>query len=117
MGDFHAFRWPEGVDSEAVTRWFLRRNEDVLDASTGTVISCSHFLPRIDVMPDDIPQNHRLLYPVLGAAQLDGHVRRLNAAVHVYGHSHVNRDVVLDGTRYINNALGYPTERLGLVVY
>jgi hypothetical protein len=28
----------------------------------------------------------------------------------VYGHSHVNRDVAIDGVTYINNAFGYPRE-------
>lgn len=30
--------------------------------------------------------------------------------IHVYGHSHINRNVRIDGIRYINNALGYPQE-------
>jgi hypothetical protein len=30
--------------------------------------------------------------------------------MHVYGHSHINRRVEIDGVSYINNAFGYPSE-------
>jgi hypothetical protein len=54
---------------------------------------------------------NRVLYPVLGMELLDRQVRRLESNLHVYGHSHVNRQVVIDGVAYCNNALGYPQER------
>ncbi len=76
----------------------------------GTLISFSHFLPRIDVMPKRIPQKYRYLYPVLGSAALGEQVRQLAPQLHIYGHSHVTRRVTLDGIRYINNAYGYPSE-------
>lgn len=75
-----------------------------------TVISFSHFLPSIDLMPPSIPLHHRYLYPVLGSYALERQLRRLGATLHVYGHSHVNRRVTLDGVGYINNAFGYPSE-------
>jgi hypothetical protein len=75
-----------------------------------TVITYSHFLPRIDLMPDFIPCASRVLYPILGSSQLDPQLRRLNSHIHVYGHSHVNRNVKIDGVSYINNAFGYPHE-------
>lgn len=31
--------------------------------------------------------------------------------VHVFGHTHFGWDTVLDGTRYVQAALGYPHER------
>jgi hypothetical protein len=51
-----------------------------------------------------------MLYPVLGTAQLERQLRRLNSRVHVCGHSHVNRKVTIDEASYINNTLGYPQE-------
>jgi hypothetical protein len=30
--------------------------------------------------------------------------------MHVYGHSHVNRNVEVDEVTYLNNAFGYPSE-------
>ena len=68
------------------------------------------FLPRIDVMPDYIPKVHQQLYPVLGTIELEHQIRKLGSDIHVYGHSHVNRDVVIDDVRYINNAYGNPGE-------
>ena len=74
------------------------------------VITYSHFLPRIDLMPEFIPSSQRILYPVLGSVQLERQLRKLNPEIHVYGHTHVNRQVKIDGVLYINNAFGYPNE-------
>jgi hypothetical protein len=41
-------------------------NEARLSVRNDTDISFSHFLPRIDLMPDSIPPKFRLLSPVLG---------------------------------------------------
>ena len=76
------------------------------------VITYSHFLPRIDVMPAYIPAASKFLYPVLGSKRLDGQLRNLNSRMHVYGHSHVNRHVKIDRVSYINNAFGYPNETM-----
>jgi predicted phosphodiesterase len=111
--DYRACRWPAGYDEATVTRWFIERNPDASLAElqgAGEVITFSHFLPRIDLMPDRIPEKHRRLYPILGTALLDAQIRQLGATTHVYGHSHVNRHVTVDGVTYINNAFGYPSE-------
>jgi hypothetical protein len=52
----------------------------------------------------------RYLFPVLGAARLGQQVFQLRSSIHVYGHSHLNRRVLRDGTLYVNNAFGYPYE-------
>jgi predicted phosphodiesterase len=105
--DFQQCTWPAGKGPPEITDHFLALNEPVLHGRQGTVISFSHFLPRIDVMP---AQASDWIYPVLGTVRLEAQVRRLGSAVHVYGHSHVNREIVLNETRYINNAFGYPGE-------
>ena len=46
-----------------------------------------------------------------GCTALDEQIRRLGSAVHVFGHSHINCDRVIDGVRYIQNALKYPKDR------
>lgn len=111
--DYRACRWPQGYDDEAVTRWFIERNPSpgspVL-AGASKVITFSHFLPRIDVMPERIPEKYRKLYPILGSNKLDTQLRQLGSSLHIYGHSHVNRHVMVDGITYINNAFGYPSE-------
>jgi hypothetical protein len=85
-------------------------NQPLSRPVNNTVISFSHFLPRIDVMPDFIPPQHRILYPVLGTDSLEQQIRQIRSDIHVYGHSHVNRKIKIDGITYINNAYGYPSE-------
>lgn len=113
--DFRACRWPPGFGAAQIAAHFTALNPAVerdADAASGagTVITFSHFLPRIDLLPPYIPLQHRLLDPVLGSTRLEQQLRRLKPAIHVYGHSHVNRRIHLDGVDYINNAYGYPQE-------
>ena len=108
--DYRACRWPNGFIENDVAAFFAALNDKQMSVPGDTVITYSHFLPRIDLMPPFIPCAGRLLYPILGCTQLDRQLRRLNADIHVYGHSHVNRHVKIDGVRYINNAFGYPSE-------
>jgi predicted phosphodiesterase len=61
-------------------------------------------------MPSFIPPESRILYPVLGSNLIETRLRAMSSSLHVYGHSHVNRNVVIDGVNYVNNALGYPAE-------
>ncbi len=109
--DFRACRWPAHLQTSAqVCEFFLQRNTAVLETVNEKIISFSHFLPRIDVMPSRIPEHRRRVYPVLGSAALDAQVKRLNSTMHIYGHSHVNQSVVIDDIHYINNAYAYPKE-------
>ena len=105
--DFKACTWPPNFD---ITQYFLNKNIPFLEIQNGTVISFSHFLPRIDVMPPYIPASKRMLYPILGTELLDQQIRKLKPSIHVYGHSHVNRRVFIEDICYINNAFGYPSE-------
>lgn len=108
--DFHACRWPEGFEAADVAAHFTDLNDLSTPTSEGVVITFSHFLPRIDVMPHAIPSERRWLYPVLGTTRLDIQLRTLGARIHIYGHSHLQRRVELDGVTYVNNAFGYPHE-------
>lgn len=108
--DFAACVWPEGFNAAMVTELFLQKNLDRLVVRNETVISFSHFLPDIGLMPDFVHPSKHYIYPVLGAHRLGEQVRALQPAIHVYGHSHVNNDVSAGGIRYINNAYGYPSE-------
>ncbi len=108
--DFRACRWPDGLEPEQVTAHFLRMNPKSLPQPAQRVITFSHFLPRIDLIPSFVPRAMRYLDPVLGSSGIERQLRALGATVHVYGHSHINRRVKLDGVTYINNAFGYPQE-------
>lgn len=108
--DFVACRWPEQFPAHRITNHFLQLNEDVLRITNQKIISFSHFVPRLDLMPNYTPGEQRFLYPVLGSTGLEAQIRRLHPAIHVYGHSHLNRKLMLDDVLYINNAFGYPHE-------
>jgi predicted phosphodiesterase len=109
--DFTHCKWPEALQTpEQQNRFFLEQNNLDLSRTSERVITFSHFLPRIDVMPGFIPHQFRDVYPVLGSPLLDQQIRTLNASIHIYGHSHVNRVLKIKGIRYINNAFGYPSE-------
>jgi predicted phosphodiesterase len=108
--DFHACRWPAHFQMRDVAAHFQALNPTSPPVHEGMLISFSHFLPRIDLMPPYIPRARRMLYPVLGSAGLEEQLRALKTRIHVYGHSHVNRQVAIDDVVYINNAFGYPDE-------
>jgi predicted phosphodiesterase len=108
--DYRSCRWPTGFTERDIAAYFAAFNNTEVSPVGDTVITYSHFLPRIDLMPAFIPSSKKLLYPVLGSAQLERQLRKHNPSVHVYGHSHVNRHVKIDGITYINNAFGYPNE-------
>jgi hypothetical protein len=109
--DFSRCRWPENLETPAdQNSFFLQKNDIEAKSADQIVITFSHFLPRIDLMPGYIPHNFRDIYPVLGSPLLDLQIRSLNSKIHIYGHSHVNRIHSVRGIKYINNAFGYPSE-------
>ena len=109
-GDFLFCKWPDHLGMEEIASRFAAMNEPLIRPPNNLVISFSHFVPRIDVMPDFISEGNRIVYPVLGSILLERQIRQIRSDIHVYGHTHVNRRVDIDGTAYINNAFGYPSE-------
>ena len=108
--DYVACRWPGGLTEEEITRYFISMNEEHLGVENEIIISFSHFMPTINIMPSFIPPDKKILYPVLGTSLLEKQIRMLGSDIHIYGHSHVNMEVHKDGTLYLNNAFGYPHE-------
>jgi predicted phosphodiesterase len=108
--DYYACRWPAGFHEKDVADHFESLNTGRSPVSGNTVITFSHFMPRIDLIPPSNPASKRILYPVLGTIRLERQLRLQNPKIHVYGHSHVNGKQEIDGVTYINNALGYPDE-------
>ena len=118
-GDFSECAWPNGFDEVKITNYFVNMNKEAVNMNNEAmniknryIISFSHFMPRIDLMPIFIPYSKRELYPVLGTFQLEKQIRQLDSNIHIYGHSHVNRNISKNGIRYINNAFGYPHETI-----
>jgi predicted phosphodiesterase len=110
--DFYLCKWPAGMGQ--VCDFFLKLNEPRLRAYDGPVISFSHFLPRRDLLPSAERLKFKGLPKVAGCAALDEQIRRLKSRVHVFGHSHISCDCIIDGVRYIQNPLRYPRERTSL---
>ncbi len=108
--DFFACRWPEGVGENEISEWFSALNPKSVPEGIERVITCSHFMPRIDLMPAMVPAQQRMLYPVLGSNRIDTELRNLGSRMHIYGHSHLNRNKTIEGVQYLNNAFGYPHE-------
>jgi acetolactate synthase regulatory subunit len=53
-----------------------------------------------------------MLERVMGdSKRLGSQVKALNSTVHLFGHSHINCQRVVDGTRYVQAALGYEREQ------
>lgn len=108
--DFVACRWPDGLQAPEISLQFSALNRTQVPKGVRRVITFSHFVSRIDLLPGALPAKHRMLFPVLGSTHLDRQLRDLNSQMHVYGHSHINRRRLIDGVTYINSAFGYPHE-------
>ena len=108
-GDFHFCAWPEG--SQPLSGFFAAMNQPHIRPYPRRVVSFSHFLPRPELLPPVTFLRFRGLPQVSGSAQIEAQLRALDSAVHVFGHSHIRRDRVIDQVRYVQHALGYPRER------
>ena len=107
--DFHFCKWREGVGS--LPDYFLSLNEPHLKTYDAPVITFSHFLPRADLLPPREYLRITWLDSVSVCAALDSQIRKLESRVHVCGHTHTRVDHVIDGVRYVQNAVRYPKER------
>ncbi|MFC1526120.1 metallophosphoesterase [Candidatus Latescibacterota bacterium] len=74
-------------------------------------ITISHFVPRRDLLPPTELLRFRELPKVAGNPLIEGQLRAAGSHLHVFGHSHIRRDCVIDGVRYVQHSLGYPRER------
>lgn len=117
--DFHLTQWP-GISS--IADYFLQQNAP-LTAVVGDVITFSHFLPRQELMfssarvppagttyPAD-PHPEFNFSQVAGSGKIDECLRQLGSILHLYGHQHRNRAVMLDHVLYVSHCMGYPRER------
>src|SRR5262245_22553394 len=108
--DFYFCKWPAEMGS--VSKYFLDLNESRIEEYDGPVITLSHFLPRRELLPAVEKLIFKGLPLVAGAPALDRQIRALNAVTHVFGHSHVDFDQVIEGTRYVHHAFDYPREEV-----
>jgi hypothetical protein len=107
--DFYFCKWPAWIGS--VSEYFLDLNESRVKEYDGPVITLSHFLPRRELLPAVEKLSFKGLPLVAGAPALDRQIRALNATIHVFGHSHIDFDQMIEGVRYIHHAFDYPREK------
>lgn len=127
--DFKHCVWPKDFNESSVSEYFHKKNEEHLESAkrkligkSKRLISFSHFLPRIDLIPERVPEKFDYLHPIMGSTKLETQLRTLNRDLkpkdqqnsnfhtHIYGHSHINVETEIAGIRYINSAYGYPGE-------
>ena len=123
MNDFRFSKWRDMDDgTDQVARYCDSLNDDGWDEFLAEVklddrvVSFSHFVPRIELLPE----KRMLFYPNLpkasGSNFLRARVDALKARVddgnmtHVFGHTHFGWNTEIDGVRYIQAALATPRE-------
>ena len=107
--DFHLCKWPQ--EAKPLPDYFLRMNTSHLESYDAPVVTFSHFIPRPDLLPPKQYMRFSWLPSVSICAGLDAQIRELESKVHVCGHTHTTFDTVIDGVRYVQNAVRYPKER------
>lgn len=119
MTDFRNAAWPPPLDprTDSVARAVDALNDDVLPSVTADadadepLITFSHFLPRVELLPEKRFLTLPPLAKASGSAFLAARVAQLRPAMHVFGHTHFGWDATLEGVRYVQGALAYPGER------
>ncbi|HZG43380.1 MAG TPA: metallophosphoesterase [Longimicrobium sp.] len=99
--DLYFCRWPDEV--QRVDQLFLGMNEPHVHPYDAPAITFSHFVPRPELLPGVEWLRFKGLPLVAGSPGIDQQVRRAGAAVHVFGHTHIPADTVIDGVRYVQN--------------
>ncbi len=106
-------RWPASLGDDVTRcRHFAQLNEPGLASPTSQpLLTFSHFCPRLDLLPSVEHLRFKHLPRVAGTPRLERQIRESGSRLHLYGHTHIPQDKVMDGVRYVNAPLGYPRER------
>jgi len=75
------------------------------------ILSFSHFLPRIELMPEKRFLSQPNLPKIAGSDFVRRRVDSLQPDVHIFGHTHLPWDMRLEGVRYRSWPLGSPMEQ------
>lgn len=105
--------------SKDISRYMMELNEESISKMETfhgihghkyPIITFSHFLPRAELNPPMDQLKFKELVCVSVSEELDTLIRRLHSTCHVYGHTHIRSDKQINGVRYIQYPLGYPSE-------
>ena len=100
-------RWPEGIGP--VDRYMDGLNP--ASAEEGPLVTFSHFVPRLELLPAPAFLRFKALPRVAGSRLIEARLRALGSRLHFFGHTHIRCDRRLGGVRYVQDGLGYPRER------
>lgn len=129
--DYRLCKWPAPLDqhTDSVAAHFDKMNDEwIQDLGESdysrlssmmsgcrepgdVVITFSHFLPRIELLPEKRYLYFPILAKFVGSPPLGRRIERLGPDVHVFGHTHFGWDQELDGVRYLSPPVGMPRER------
>jgi hypothetical protein len=86
-----------------IAEFFSELNASALsyDFKGRSIVSFSHFVPDPRLCPGVCPG----LIPILCAPKLLDHLEILKPTVHIFGHSHINVDIILDNVRFVQNGM------------
>lgn len=128
--DFKMCIWPDQVlNPEEPTpscptgtpeRYFLSLNEERiqknyfegLEPHTTKIITFSHFLPRRECLPPKSVLWIKYLPKVVGTTRLDEQIRKIGSNIHVFGHTHILSNQIIEDVQYVQMCLKYPRERV-----
>ena len=118
MTDYRRCKWPDGADGrgEVIAKAMDDRNDEIesqlrdIRGDDDDLVTFSHFLPRIELVPEKRFLFLPTLTEAIGSRYLGDRVQRIRPNVHVFGHTHINWDSEIDGVRYIQAALAYSQE-------
>jgi len=110
--DFQYCSWPT-TDIESYFSQMNVRNirDTVLLDETTKMITFSHFLPLQELLPEKRFLIHSYLPKVVGSNVLMRQIQEIGPNIHIFGHSHLPMDTVIDGIRYVQWSLGNVRER------
>jgi len=105
-------KWPVDPDDQ-VWRYMLKMNEVNLALPYhGDIITFSHFLPRRE-LPWRAEVGKKIVKSV-GCERIDEQLRAVRSSLHVFGHTHVRYNDRIQGLMYVQQPVGYASERMHL---
>ena len=125
--DYRNMKWPQDLTShveftegdngkggsETLARAFSDLNQKIvteLSRTNGTILSYSHYVPRVELSIEKRFLIDPRLARVIGSEWLERDVRKLQPNLHLFGHTHIPIGMEVDDIRYAQWPLGYPKE-------
>jgi hypothetical protein len=125
VADYKKTKWPEplSTSNDSIAEFMDELNDVLFDwndidvRSNSSILTYSHFLPRIDLLPEKRYLTLPTLHSCVGSTYLEQRLRCYNRRfsakthhLHAFGHSHLSWDQTINGVRYIHVPLAYPRE-------